>query len=136
MNEAALRYSPEMAEAFQKALTARPATKKSLAVCEIRVAQTPSPSVTSTITATKATGIQAALVMAGDHPLAGQSRHLVLDGLRGADEVGGQQPGDRIEQQPQEQPGGAETGDLPMGPLRRVLVDERQPQHQKQEDGG
>jgi hypothetical protein len=32
MNEAALKYSPEMADAFQNALTERPATKKSLAV--------------------------------------------------------------------------------------------------------
>src|SRR5438477_978327 len=123
MKEAALRYSPEMAEAFQKALTERPATKKSLAVCEIRVAQTPSPSVTSTITATKATGIQVALSMTGSLPLAGQRCHLALDGLRGADEVGGQQPGDRIEQQPQEQPGGAETGHPPLGQIGRVLVD-------------
>ena len=34
MKLAALRYSPEMAEAFQPTLTQRPATKKSLAVLE------------------------------------------------------------------------------------------------------
>ena len=38
MNEAAERYSPEIAEAFQKTLTDRPATKKSDAVLAFRVA--------------------------------------------------------------------------------------------------
>ena len=36
MNEAADRYSPEIAEAFQKTLTDRPATKKSDAVRALR----------------------------------------------------------------------------------------------------
>jgi hypothetical protein len=38
MNEAAERYSPEIAEAFQNTLTDRPATKKSDAVFALRVA--------------------------------------------------------------------------------------------------
>src|SRR5690349_14154979 len=130
MNEAALRYSPEIAEAFQKAFTERPATKKSLAVCEMRVAQTPSPSVTSTITATKAIGIHAPLSTIRSLLLAGHPGDLALDRLRGAHEIGGQQPGDRVEQQPEEQPGGAEAGHPPLGEVGGVLIDQRQPQHQ------
>src|SRR5262245_40103472 len=41
IKEAALRYSPEIAEAFQPTDTARPATKKSEAVRERRAAQNP-----------------------------------------------------------------------------------------------
>src|SRR5262245_49591706 len=58
IKEAALRYSPLMAEAFQKTLTERPATKKSEAVRAMRVAQIPSPMVTPTIRMTKRSGIQ------------------------------------------------------------------------------
>jgi hypothetical protein len=42
MNEAAERYSPEMAEAFQPTDTERPATKKSLAVFEVLAERNPS----------------------------------------------------------------------------------------------
>jgi len=42
MNDAADRYSPEMAEAFQPTETERPATKKSLAVLEVRADGSPS----------------------------------------------------------------------------------------------
>ena len=41
MNEAAERYSPEMADAFQKTLTDLPATKKSAAEADFFVAQMP-----------------------------------------------------------------------------------------------
>src|SRR4051812_24444373 len=41
MKEAALRYSPEIAEAFHPTLTERPATKKSWAVFDLRAAQKP-----------------------------------------------------------------------------------------------
>src|ERR1043166_1541626 len=54
MKEAALRYSPEMADAFQPTLTLRPATKKSCAVFERRAAQKPMKIVTTTVTALKA----------------------------------------------------------------------------------
>ena len=43
MNEAAERYSPEIAEAFQPTDTERPATKKSLAVFECCADQKPMP---------------------------------------------------------------------------------------------
>src|SRR5947209_2243037 len=125
IKEAALRYSPEMADAFQKALTERPATKKSLAVCEIRAAQTPIPIVTSTIRATKSTGIQAALATIRPLPLAGQRRRLALHGLRGPHEVGRQPPGDRVEQHAQEQPGSAEAGHARVCQPGPVLVDQR-----------
>src|SRR5512133_1375207 len=49
MNEAAERYSPEMAEAFQPTETERPATKKSLAVFDFRADQKPMPIVTTTV---------------------------------------------------------------------------------------
>ncbi len=57
MNEAADRYSPEIADAFQKTLTDRPATKKSDAVFAFRVAYSPSMIVAAVISATNRTGI-------------------------------------------------------------------------------
>ena len=53
MNEAALRYSPEIAEAFQPTLTLRPATKKYCAVLDFFAAQKPSQIVAMTVTALK-----------------------------------------------------------------------------------
>jgi hypothetical protein len=50
MNDAAERYSPEMADAFQPTDTDRPATKKSLAVFDRRADQKPMPIVTATVT--------------------------------------------------------------------------------------
>src|SRR3954464_10873403 len=49
MNEAADRYSPEMAEAFQPTETERPATKKSLAVFEVLAERNPIQIVTTTV---------------------------------------------------------------------------------------
>src|SRR5205823_4483499 len=49
MNEAAERYSPEMAEAFQPTETARPATKKSEAVFDLRADQKPIQIVAATV---------------------------------------------------------------------------------------
>src|SRR5438876_7194030 len=115
MNEAALRYSPEIAEAFQKTFTERPATKKSLAVCEIRVAQIPRPMVTTTITATKPIGIQAMSATAHLRSLRGpaprERRRFGFYLVGRPHEVGGEQPGDRVEEDPQEKPGGAEAAD-------------------------
>src|SRR6185503_12832927 len=54
MKLAALRYSPEMALAFQPTLTLRPATKKSLAVFDCRAERNPIQIVTPTVTALKA----------------------------------------------------------------------------------
>src|SRR5882724_11296159 len=54
MKEAADRYSPEMAEAFQPTDTERPATKKSLAVLDRLADQMPMPMVTATVTNEKA----------------------------------------------------------------------------------
>src|ERR1041385_1929883 len=51
MNDAALRYSPEMALAFQPTLTLRPATKKSCAVRERRADQKPMKTVATTVSA-------------------------------------------------------------------------------------
>jgi hypothetical protein len=50
MKLAALRYSPEMALAFQPTLTLRPATKKSLAVLEVLAERKPIQIVTTTVT--------------------------------------------------------------------------------------
>src|SRR5436190_23661189 len=49
MNDAADRYSPEIAEAFQPTDTERPATKKSLAVFDCLADQKPMPIVTTTV---------------------------------------------------------------------------------------
>src|SRR5688500_5515656 len=49
MNDAAERYSPEMADAFQPTETERPATKKSLAVFDFRADQIPIQIVTATV---------------------------------------------------------------------------------------
>src|ERR1043165_5880166 len=49
MNDAAERYSPEMADAFQPTDTDRPATKKSLAVFDFFADQNPIPTVTTTV---------------------------------------------------------------------------------------
>src|SRR3954452_1186546 len=54
MNDAAERYSPEMAEAFQPTETERPATKKSPAVFEVRADQKPIPMVATTVMKEKA----------------------------------------------------------------------------------
>jgi hypothetical protein len=49
MNEAAERYSPEIAEAFQPTDTERPATKKSLAVFDVFRDRKPIQIVTTTV---------------------------------------------------------------------------------------
>src|SRR5687768_7329642 len=49
MNDAAERYSPEIAEAFHPTDTDRPATKKSLAVFDFRADQIPIQMVTATV---------------------------------------------------------------------------------------
>src|SRR5687768_15956321 len=49
MNDAAERYSPEIAEAFQPTETDRPATKKSLAVLEVVAERKPIQIVTATV---------------------------------------------------------------------------------------
>ena len=54
MKLAALRYSPEMALAFQPTLTLRPATKKSLAVLEVFAERKPIQIVTMTVMELKA----------------------------------------------------------------------------------
>src|SRR4051812_21415586 len=53
MNEAAERYSPEMADAFQPTDTARPATKKSDAVLDFRADQNPIQMVATTVKSEK-----------------------------------------------------------------------------------
>src|ERR1700712_5109256 len=53
MNEAADRYSPEIAEAFQPTETVRPATKKSLAVLDCLADQKPMPTVRATVMSEK-----------------------------------------------------------------------------------
>src|SRR6266498_5823023 len=62
MNEAALRYSPEMALAFQPTDTDRPATKKSCAVFDRLADQKPIQMVAMTVAALKAR-IQGSMVM-------------------------------------------------------------------------
>src|ERR1700741_3928316 len=54
MKEAAERYSPEIAEAFQPTDTERPATKKSLAVLEVFAERKPIQTVTTTVMKEKA----------------------------------------------------------------------------------
>src|SRR5262245_24908614 len=54
IKDAALRYSPEIALAFQPTLTLRPATKKSLAVFDFFADQKPIQIVTMTVAALKA----------------------------------------------------------------------------------
>src|SRR5437867_8436070 len=49
MKDAAERYSPEMAEAFQPTDTERPATKKSCAVLDLRADQKPIQMVAMTV---------------------------------------------------------------------------------------
>src|SRR6186997_2607900 len=55
LKDAAERYSPEMAEAFQPTDTERPATKKSLAVLEVFADRKPIQTVTTTVIREKAT---------------------------------------------------------------------------------
>src|SRR6266550_7358871 len=62
MNDAALRYSPEMALAFQPTDTERPATKKSCAVFDRLADQKPIQIVAMTVTALKAK-IQGSVIM-------------------------------------------------------------------------
>jgi hypothetical protein len=54
MKLAALRYSPEMADAFQPTDTERPATKKSDADLEVLAERKPIQMVTTTVMAEKA----------------------------------------------------------------------------------
>src|SRR3989440_2875855 len=67
MNDAALKYSPEIAEAFHPTLTLRPATKKSCAVLDFRAAQKPSQIVAKTVSALK-------VMMKGSMTIAGVFR--------------------------------------------------------------
>src|SRR6185503_18343630 len=62
MNEAALRYSPEMALAFQPTDTDRPATKKSCAVLDFLADQKPIQIVAMTVAALNAS-IQGSMIM-------------------------------------------------------------------------
>jgi hypothetical protein len=77
INEAAERYSPEIADAFQPTDTERPATKKSLAVLDFFADQKPIPIVIATVTSEK-------VKIQGSTPLrkaTGSSMALAFDGV-------------------------------------------------------
>ena len=74
MKEAAERYSPEMAEAFQPTETERPATKKSPALLDLPAVQKPMPTVMTTVTSEQK-AIQGSMPAAARR--GGRSCHLV-----------------------------------------------------------
>src|SRR6185436_8195908 len=107
MNDAAERYSPEMAEAFQPTDTERPATKKSLAVLEVFADRKPIQTVTTTVMREKAT-IQGSMLptvaIKGLMVSAFDRFHLVLlQGDRLPDEAPRDDPDEREEQHAEDQ---------------------------------
>src|SRR5436305_3555224 len=105
MKEAAERYSPEMAEAFQPTDTERPATKKSWAVLDLRAAQKPIQMVTATVTREK-TRIQGSRCIL-------QFGFFLLEGDGLFDENPCDHPNKREEQHAQDKPTEGESEDPP-----------------------
>ena len=85
MNEAAERYSPEMADAFQPTDTPRPATKKSEALLARPAAQNPMPTVTKTVRALSETIHGSTAASSGENMV---SNWEPVQRLRGADGSG------------------------------------------------
>src|SRR6478736_6395550 len=108
MNEAAERYSPEMAEAFQPTDTERPATKKSLAVLEVFAERKPIQTVTTTVMSEKATihgSMAPAVAMKRFMASAFDRLHLfLLQRDRLFDEAPGDDPHEREKQHAEDEP--------------------------------
>src|SRR5687767_14858880 len=129
MKDAAERYSPEMAEAFQPTDTDRPATKKSLAVLDFFADQNPIPMVTATVTSENVrihgstpsrTAIGLSIASAFD------GVDLVLLERDGPlDESVRDNPHEREEQHPEDEPRQRKAGDPCAHELRREVVQQR-----------
>src|ERR1700694_5880215 len=138
MNEAAERYSPEIAEAFQPTDTARPATKKSLAVFDRRADQKPMPMVAATVTNEKAkihgsTSLRKARVVMGS---AFDRFHLVrLERDRTPDEEPGDDPYEWEEQHPEDEPAQREPENARRHDHRREVVGKRQAEQDHEKRG-
>ena len=127
MKEAAERYSPEMAEAFQPTETERPATKKSPALLDLPAVQKPMPTVMTTVTSEQ-TAIQGSMPWAARRAfmLFGQA---VLSGLGfgvlerdGAlDEDIRDDPDEGEEEDAEDQPREGEPEDA-LGHERRLII--------------
>src|SRR5207247_7686492 len=98
----------------------------------------PSPMVATTMKATKATGIQlsspTAPLLSRGAPI--ELGRLALDCLGGPHEVGGKYPRDGVEEQAEEEPGGAEAADAELRHVGRGEVHERQAEHEHEEHRG
>src|SRR3954469_4763990 len=108
MKDAAERYSPEIAEAFQPTDTERPGTKKSLAVFEVRAERKPIQTVTTTVMSENArihgsTPSRKATVVSMASAL--HRVNLVRFQRDGApDEPPGDDPHERKEEHPEDEP--------------------------------
>src|SRR6478609_828906 len=137
MNEAAERYSPEMAEAFQPTDTERPATKKSLAVLDVRAERKPIQTVTTTVMSEKArihgsTPLRKARVVMASAFDGFDLFLLELD--RAPDEAPRDDPHEGEEQHPEDQPAQREPSHPRRHQCRREIVQQRHAQ-QRDEEG-
>src|SRR5450432_1755562 len=139
MKDAAERYSPEIAEAFQPTETERPATKKSLAVLEVRAERKPIQIVATTVMSEKVK-IHGSTPSRKARGIMGSAFHgidLVLLQRDGAlDEFPRDDPDEGEEQHAENKPAQRETGH-PGGHERRgEIVEQRQTKQRDQKRGG
>src|SRR5688572_5701865 len=141
MNDAADKYSPEIAEAFHPTDTDRPATKKSPAVFEVRADQNPIAIVATTVTSENAkthpsndTGVPNRFkvnmplirVSLCGCPLLYPRCLRFLERNRSANEVIRNHPHERKEKHPEQQPRQRESRDALRHEFRREIVQQRQ----------
>src|SRR6478735_6694770 len=140
MKDAAERYSPEMADAFQPTDTERPATKKSLAVLEVFAERNPIQTVTTTVMREKATihgSMPPTEAMKWFMASAFDGLHLVLlQRDRLLDEAPGDDPHEGEKQHAEDQPAQREPRHARRHERRRVVVQQRHAEQCDQEGRG
>src|SRR4051812_17925213 len=140
MNDAAERYSPEMAEAFHPTDTERPATKKSLAVLEVFAERKPIQTVTTTVISENArihgsTWSRKAKFASMGSALGGFNL-VLFQRDRATDKPPRDDPDKREEEDPEDQPAQREPGDPRRHQGRCEIIRERQSNEREQKRGG
>src|SRR5690606_29156279 len=130
MNEAADRYSPEIADAFQPTDTERPATKKSLAVLDVFAERKPIHTVTTTVMNEKAKIHGSTFSRKAKVGIMGSAfdglHFVVFERDRTPDEAPRDDPHKRKKQHPQNQPAQRESCDASRHQLRSKIIKQRQ----------
>src|SRR5882757_359149 len=140
MNEAADRYSPEIADAFQPTETERPATKKSLAVFEVLADRNPITMVATTVTNEKAkihgsTPFRKARGVIMESAF-DRLHFIVLQRDRAPDEAERDDPHKGKEQHAEDEPREGEPEHAGRHEGRRKIIEQRHAQENDKKEGG